>query len=334
MISPGLPIRQAGKFTSAGAWFDGWETRRHNPEPFDWVIIKLGVKSSTVVGVEVDTAYFNGNNAPAISVDATYISPEKLAGLDEKEALQDKNVQWEEVISQQPCGPSQRHFFVREDGPTSNVFNYVKLKMYPDGGIARFRLYGMPTAVKPSDPNQEIDLAHVTNGGVAIKFSDQHFGSVDNLLIPGRGVNMGDGWETKRSREPGHVDYVIIKLGLAGYIDRVIVDTIHFLGNFPQSVKVDALNLASGEDENEITRDDKRWVSVVPQTAAGRGQIHEFIREGAQPVAAVSTEIDGPKVAFNVLQSGKDDVYTHVKLTMIPDGGVKRLRIYGRAKLD
>jgi len=103
--------------------------------------------------------------------------------------------------------------------------------MYPDGGIvgcstfflipsflpvdvnqARFRVYGHVSPVYPSDISSAFDLAHVFSGGRVVYVSDQHFGVGSNLLLPGRGVNMGDGWETKRSRVKGHKDWVIIKL--------------------------------------------------------------------------------------------------------------------------
>ena len=62
------------------------------------------------------------------------------------------------------------------------------------------------------DVNAVVDLAAVGNGGLAVRRSDEHFGTAANLLLPGRGKNMGDGWETKRSRGQGHVDWVIVKL--------------------------------------------------------------------------------------------------------------------------
>jgi allantoicase len=112
--------------------------------------------------------------------------------------------------------------------------------MYPDGGIARFRLFGVVVPVFPEDPNAVIDLAHVANGGLAVAFSDQHFGRASNLLLPGRGMDMGDGWETKRSRGGGHTDWVIVKLGTSGVIEKVVIDTAHFKGNFPQYAKLEA----------------------------------------------------------------------------------------------
>jgi allantoicase len=73
-------------------------------------------------------------------------------------------------------------------------------------------VYGIVDAVFPHDVSQVIDLAHIYSGGRAVCVSDQHFGVGYNLLLPGRGKDMGDGWETKRSRASGHKDWVIIKL--------------------------------------------------------------------------------------------------------------------------
>ena len=111
--------------------------------------------------------------------------------------------------------------------------------MLPDGGIARFRLFGVVVPVFP-DRSSTIDLAHVANGGLAVAHSDQHFGRASNLLLPGRGVDMGDGWETRRSRGGDHFEWVIVKLGAAGLIEKVIVDTAHFKGNFPKMAKLEA----------------------------------------------------------------------------------------------
>lgn len=184
--------------------------------------------------------------------------------------------------------------------------------MYPDGGIARFRLYGTAVPVFPADPEAIIDLAHVSSGGLAISCSDQHFGTKDNLLLPGRGVDMGDGWETARSRTPGHTDWVIVKLGAPGHIEEVIVDTMHFRGNFPQAVEVHALY--EPEKEKKVEEADKRWVKIVNPTPCKADTEHAF------PSTSLLGEIGG--------------VVSHVKLVIIPDGGVKRLRVFGKRVLN
>lgn len=282
------------RFVATGRWYDGWETRRHNTEPSDWVTLQLGVNSAKLYGCEVDTTFFSGNHAPAISVEGAVIH-----NTNELE-----NAVWEPIIDKHECGPSQRHFFVR-DAATETAYTHVRLHMYPDGGIARFRMYGEPVPVFPADKNQVIDMASVANGGVAIACSDQHFSSADNLLLPGRGLDMSDGWETARSRSPGHIDWVIVKLGAPTLVDHVLVDTAFFLGNYPQYIEVQAINAASTAD---VSVESAGWKPLVARTKTGPNQEHALggpLLLSAEPV-------------------------THVKLNIIPDGGVKRLRVFGR----
>ncbi|SCU78427.1 LAME_0A04456g1_1 [Lachancea meyersii CBS 8951] len=302
LVEPKAPIRDATRFVHAGAWYDGWETRRHNTAEYDWVILQMGVAAAHIVGCEVDTAFFNGNHAPAISVEALYAENH---GIESGEILEN-DPRWKEVIPSKECGPSQRQFMLR-DQATTEKYTHIKLKMFPDGGIARFRLYGR--VVPPADlqagsiSGSPIDLASACNGGVALKVSDQHFGSADNLLLPGRGHDMSDGWETKRSRSPGHVDWAIIQLGKrTTKLTSVVVDTAHFRGNFPQYITVHGLD-NSGSNEPP-KHDDPRWFTLVDKSKTGPDLEHTF-------------DLD------NVASA------THVKLTIIPDGGVKRIRVFG-----
>ncbi|CCK70062.1 allantoicase KNAG_0D03150 [Huiozyma naganishii CBS 8797] len=293
LIQPKVPIRDATKFTHAGAWYDGWETRRHNEKEYDWVIIKMGVHAARIVGGEIDTAFFNGNHAPHVSVDALFDYNEN------NESVSETDPRWEEVITKFECGPSQRHFFIREGGLTEKTYTHIKLKMYPDGGIARFRLYGkvVPPEFKKLSANNNIDLAFVCNGAVALDFSDQHFGSADNLLLPGRGHDMSDGWETKRSRTPGHTDWVSIQLGRQStFIDKIVIDTAHYRGNFPQYITVHG---CQGPPDK-----DTQWIELVGKSKTGPDTEHEY-------------------------KIQKEMKLTHVKLTIIPDGGVKRIRVWG-----
>ncbi|KAK1595971.1 allantoicase [Colletotrichum navitas] len=297
LLTPTPPIRQPGKMVYTGAWYDGWETRRHNPEPFDWVIVRLGVASGTVEGVEVDTAFFSGNHAPSISVEGCFNLND-----DEVVSWKGDRGQWETILGNEECGPSQR-FGWKLAEPKKKQYTHVRLNMYPDGGIARFRLFGHAVPVFPEDKEAIFDLAAAQNGGVAISCSDQHFGTKDNLLLPGRGKDMGDGWETARSRTKGHVDWTIVRLGAPGYVQNVVVDTAHFRGNFPQKVKVDAL---SWIESGEPGADAAGWTEVVAPSKCGPDQEHDF-------PSAVKTK-----------------AMTHVKITIIPDGGVKRLRVFGK----
>ncbi|KAK9467720.1 galactose-binding domain-like protein [Lipomyces arxii] len=289
LLAPKMPIRDKTRYTYQGAWYDGWETRRHNPEETDWVIIKVGVASARIIGCEIDTAFFDGNQAPAISVEGVFA-----------ETVPGPDAEWETVISKTDCLPTQRQFFVRKDGLSEEYYNYVRLSMYPDGGIARFRLYGTPVPVFPTSLSTVIDLAHVSNGGVAISCSDERFGTVDNLLLPGRGIDMSDGWETTRSRHAGYEDWVVVKLGARGKVSKVVIDTAFFRGNFPDKIRLEAIDAANDVSALEA---DAKWTVVVPNHKASPDLEHEF-----------EVNLDYP--------------VSHVKLFSIPDGGIKRLRVY------
>lgn len=212
---------------------------------------------------------------------------------------------WEPVLGIWECGPSRR-FGWRLEG-RSKALTHVRLNMYPDGGIARFRLFGSAVPVFPADPRSVFDLAAAVNGGVAVSCSDQHFGTKDNLLLPGRGKDMGDGWETKRSRGKGHVDWAIMRLGARGVFEKFVVDTAHFRGNFPQAVRIEAI---CWMEEGEPTADAAGWTVVVADSKTGPDAEHEY------------ESLD------------KENDYTHIKLTIIPDGGVKRIRAFGRRELE
>jgi len=251
-----------------------------------------------VKGVEIDTAFFSGNHAPEIAVEGCFSS-------DDDEIKEAGFRGWETILGKQECGPSRRQAWLLKD-ITEKAYTHVRLLMFPDGGIARFRLYGVAVPVFPQSVDDVFDLAAMVNGGVAVSCSDQHFGTKDNLLLPGRGVDMGDGWETKRTRGE-HVDWAIIRLGMPGEVEKVVVDTAHFRGNYPQKVQVYATS-----SETDPGPDDASWVEVLVPQKAGPDKEHEY--------------------GMEVLQHVKGAVYSHMKLVMIPDGGIKRFRVFGRRK--
>ena len=265
------------------------------------MIIRLGVASGKVKGVEIDTAFFTGNHAPEVAVEGCFHHSD--------DEVQTKSFRgWETILPKQECGPSARHAWELHQ-ITDKAYTHVRLLMFPDGGIARFRLYGLPVPVFPEDRDAVFDLAAAVNGGMALGCSDQHFGTMNNLLLPGRGVDMGDGWETKRSRGD-HVDWVIVRLGTPGELVEVVVDTAHFRGNYPQQVQVFAALVG---EQAELGPDDGRWVEVLVPQKAGPDREHMY--------------------GLDVLRNLAGAVYSHVKLVIIPDGGVKRLRMHGRRRV-
>ena len=288
-----------------GAWYDGWETRRHNEAAFDWVIVRLGVASGIVRGVEIDTAFFIGNHAPVISIDGCL---ETEQGADER-VISKSYGGWNNILGRRECQPNTRQAWTVQEakdnkGPGS-AYTHVRLCMFPDGGIARFRLYGQAVPVWPKNPIEVVEMSAAVMGGVVVKCSDQHFGGKENLLLPGRGVDMGDGWETKRSRGSDHVDWAIVRLGARANISKVVIDTAHFRGNFPQGVRVDAIDVGNHEPD----AGDERWREILAVQKARPDQEHEY--------------------GTGILNEVAGKAYTHVKLTIIPDGGVKRFRVFG-----
>lgn len=317
LLTPTPPINRPGVFVHTGAWYDGWETRRHNPEPYDWVVIKLGVASAVIKGIEVDTGFFVGNFGEKAEVQATNAE----GGVGDEEIAKAGYGKWETILPAKECGPSQRRAWWVDGQFSSKPYTHVRLLMYPDGGFGRLRLYGQ--AIPPALPAQVIastdravlpveELSSALVGGLALGASDQHFTPCSNLLLPGRGENMGDGWETARSRGPGHADWAIIKLGLPGSVARIVVDTKDFRGNFPRTVR--AHGLVGRDKEGQVpAHDDPEWVELLKGDRACKADM-EHVFEGDDLAA-----------------EGEDTrVFSHVKLTLVPDGGVKRLRILGR----
>ncbi|KAF9060654.1 galactose-binding domain-like protein [Rhodocollybia butyracea] len=294
LVGPAPSLK--GQFGPNGALYSGWESRRHNPT-YDWCIIKLGAPGK-ILGFDIDTTHFNGNEAPEASVEALY-----------DPSSNDPNPtdsRWTEILPKVKLGPSSRHLFTIPNVPNAT---FVKLNMYPDGGIARFRVYGNVEPVMPTELTELFDLAHVFAGGRVEFVSDQHFGVGSNLILPGRGKDMGDGWETKRSRSIGHKDWVIIRLHAAALavLEQVELDTAHFKGNFPESCEIHAVSLAKDVNWTVERSENENWTLILPRTKLGPHRQHYFQLENVENMA-----------------------FTHVRVTIYPDGGLKRVRILGR----
>ncbi len=286
LIKPGRGVFIEGKYTEFGKWMDGWESRRKRTPGHDWCIVQLGA-AGIIRGVDIDTNHFLGNHPPHASIEACYLPEGDIAQAD-----------WQEILPKSPLNPGSQHFF---DINNSNKWTHVKLHIYPDGGVARLKVYGEVKKDWNSVGDDELlDLASALNGGKSILCNDMFFSHMDNLLMPNRGANMGDGWETKRNRTPNNRDWVIIRLAHRGMIKKINVDTCHFKGNYPDSCLIEATNAPHDELENA------KWTNILPQTKLTADSEHIYEKE------LVS-----------------NDTFTHVRLSIFPDGGVSRLRLWG-----
>lgn len=285
VIDPATPVFIDGKYDDHGKWMDGWESRRKRVAGHDYCVIQFGVPG-IIRGFDIDTSFFTGNYPPEASIEA---------------CVSDEDVPeegWVEILPRTNLSGDSHHLLAIDD---ERVWTHVRMHIYPDGGVARLRVYGQVKA-DFSGVDGYVDLAAIENGGRAIACSDEHFGSMHNLNVHGRGVNMGDGWETARRRGPGN-DWVIIALAQKGVIERVEVDTAHFKGNYPDRVSLD---VGSFETDEQASHDSPNWKVLLPETKLKMDQQHYF----------EALEAHAPA--------------THVRMSMYPDGGISRLRLFGR----
>ncbi len=299
LIKPGRGIFIHDKYTDRGKWMDGWESRRKRVAGHDWAVVQLAT-AGKIRGFDIDTNFFLGNHPPNASVEAAYIKPGSKTG-----NWDSKKIKWKEILPLSHLDAGSRNFYACSN---DEIFTHVRLHIYPDGGVARFRVYG--DAYKNWDDvggDEVMDLAAAVNGGKALACNDMFFSSMGNLIMPNRGINMGDGWETKRNRTPGNRDWVILKLATPGTIERILVDTCHFKGNYPDSCSVEA---CMSDQDDAVVNNNVAWYTILPNQKLRADAKHRFKKEIIHPA-----------------------VYSHVRLNIYPDGGISRLRIFGKKKV-
>ncbi|MEI7530916.1 MAG: allantoicase [Betaproteobacteria bacterium] len=290
MLNPEPAVFIPGKYDTNGKWMDGWETRRKRIQGQDWAIIQLA-RPGLIRGFDIDTSHFTGNYAPAITIQGCF---------DNADPTEHSN--WFDIVIPTNLQGNQHHYV---EVPETARVSHLKITIFPDGGIARLRVFGQPDIDwKSLSPKQLIDFAAVENGAYVIATNNEHFGLANNLLLPGRGVNMGDGWETRRRREPGY-DWCVIKLAHAANLEKIEVDTCHFKGNYPDQCSFQAQSVTGGTDQSVIT-ESMFWPILMPQQKLSMDHQHYF-----------STEINPLKKV------------THVRFNIFPDGGVSRIRLWG-----
>jgi allantoicase len=160
------------------------------------------------------------------------------------------------------------------------------------------------------------DLASRRLGGSVVHANDELFAERENLIRPeapaystytfGHKGQVYDGWETRRRRQPGH-DHAIVRLGAAGVVRGVVVDTAFFKGNYPPEVSVEGTGVEGYPSPDELAG--AEWAELVPRSPVEGDAQNRF------PVTLPQR-------------------CTHVRLSIYPDGGVARLRVHGEAVPD
>lgn len=302
LVKPGRGVFLPDEYTDRGKWMDGWESRRRRGgADHDWCILKLGVPGK-VRALDIDTNHFLGNHPPYAALDAVFAPNASVEEL--------QNAEWIEILPQSPLKAGSQNIFV---APSDEPISHVRLRIFPDGGVARLRVWGdvvtdwkltedREDTIVMVQPN-EVDLVSLRNGGRALACSDMFFSPMENLIFPGSAANMGGGWETRRKRTPGH-DWMILQLGARGTLTMAVLDTQYFKGNFPESASLEGIDAPGARITDLINSED--WVEIIPRTKMESHKRFHFRDElkSAGPI-------------------------THVRVNTFPDGGLSRMRLYG-----
>ncbi|MFT4087103.1 MAG: allantoicase [Gordonia sp. (in: high G+C Gram-positive bacteria)] len=280
LIKPEAAQFNPATFGHKGQLYDGWETRRRRKEGYDSAIVRLGAPG-VIHGVVVDTSWFKGNYPPEISVEAV-----ELPGYPNIDEV--RKAKWTTIVDRTTASGDTANDYSVSD---RRRYTHVKLNIHPDGGVARLRVHG----VARPDPDLldlgPIDLAGMENGAVVSGCSNRFYSSPENMLLPGIGRSMGEGWETARRRSGGN-DWVTVRLAAQGVVRMAELDTSYFLGNAPGMASL------HGRDG---TGD---WFEILPRTRLQADTRHRFATPDCLPA-------------------------TEVRLDIFPDGGMSRLRLWG-----
>ena len=292
IIDPSPATFKEGLFDKNGKWMDGWESRRKRTSGHDFLIIKLG-KPGSIIKVDVDTSHFNGNQPSMISLEGCYSKSRNI-----------KDLKWKTLIGEKKTKPNSHHIFSTS---SKTVFTHIKFNIFPDGGVARLRLYGSLSKENNKFKNKTINLASLLNGASVIACNNEHFGKAENILAPGKAKNMGDGWETRRRRDKGF-DWLILNPINGKKIDKIEISTHHFKGNFPSHCSLQAAFVPNKKSSSSIVKSSGKWKFLLHKVNLSANKAHIF---------------------KNILM--KNDKINFIKINIFPDGGISRFRIYGEA---
>ena len=291
IINPNPPIFKDGVFDRHGKWMDGWETRRRRKKGFDFLIIKLG-KPGRIFSVDIDTTHFSGNQPMYASLEACQ-NNKKL----------NSNSKWSKILNYKKLRPNKNHKFSIKN---KSIFTHVKLNIYPDGGVARLRLYGEIETKNINYGSKTVNLTSMLNGASIVGCNNEHFGRAENVLSPGKGKNMGDGWETRRSRGK-NFDWLIIKMGRTGKINKIEIDTHHFKGNYPDRCSVQGIFIPKKLSNNSIVKKSNKWKTLVNKAKLHPHKKHNF-----------------------KIKTPKTNKVNYIRINIYPDGGISRIRTFGK----
>ena len=292
IINPAPAVFKEGLFDKNGKWMDGWESRRKRNPGHDYLIIKLG-KPGKISKIDVDTSHFNGNQPSMISLEACNSKSNSY-----------KNFRWKTLLNKKKTKANSHHFF---NISSKSTVTHIKLNIFPDGGVARLRLFGKISKDAINLKNKTTNLTSLLNGASVIACNNEHFGKAENILAPGKAKNMGDGWETRRRRDKGS-DWLILNSIDGNKIDKIEISTHHFKGNYPSHCSLQAIYIPNNKTSSSIIKNSKKWKILLDKVKLSANKTHIF---------------------KNKLM--KNNKINYVKINIFPDGGISRFRMFGKA---
>ena len=269
---------------------DGWESRRKRSAGHDYIILKLG-KPCKISKIDVDTSHFNGNQPAMVSLEGAHSNSNKI-----------NQIKWQVLLSKKKTKANSHHFFSIN---SKKIFTHIKFNIFPDGGVARLRLYGS-IAKSHNFKNKKINLASLLDGASVVACNNEHFGKAENILAPGKAKNMGDGWETRRRRGKGY-DWLILNSIDGKEIDKIEISTHHFKGNFPSHCSLQGSFIPHSKSSKQIVNSSSNWKYLLKDAKLSSNKIHFFKN--------------------NLMKKEK---INHIKINIFPDGGISRFRIFGK----
>jgi allantoicase len=289
LLNAGPAAFEPGRYGHRGEIVDGWETRRRREPGHDWVLVRLGTPGK-ITSVVVDTSFFTGNYPEFCQVEAS--GQEGYPGPDE---LNDPDTEWVEIVPRSRVhGDTHNTFSVSE----SARFTHLRLSIFPDGGVARLRVFGYVVPDPRLLDGVTVDLASQIYGGLVVASSDGFYSSAQMLNRPDEARTMGEGWETRRRRDTGN-DHVVFHLGVAGQVRQLVIDTTHFKYNASAAVAVYGCGIPPGPSVAS-----ECWVPLLGRTKLQPDTRHDF------------TVLSGAATAA-------------IRLDAFPDGGLSRVRVIG-----
>lgn len=289
LLNPAPPNFEPGNYGNRGEIVDGWETRRRREPGHDWVIVRLGA-AGKITGIDVDTSFFTGNYPETCSVEACGVE-----GYPGVRPLQSQETGWTTLVPGSALTGGQHNVFSIAD---EQRFTHVRLSVFPDGGVARLRIFGRVLSDPRDFDGMTVDLVSERNGGYVSSCSDGYYSSPRQLIRPDEARVMGDGWETRRRRENGN-DFVTFGLGIAGRPCQVVVDTSRFRYNASDSVALWGSNADIPPPLGSGT-----WSPILSETKLEPDTRHVF-------------------------RLGDTNTICWARLDAFPDGGLARLRVIG-----